>query len=67
MTAPQHRNPMELAELQHLLRKTIASLEQLRDTIDTARSDAERGLMASLYTKLLMIKLQLDCDLERFK
>ena len=63
----RHRNPMGLNELRELLDKTTHAMEQLQATIDTARSEIEQGLMTTLYTKLLLVKIQITCDMERFK
>lgn len=76
MTTPQPRNPtglkpgrreaLGLDELRELLGDINSTLEQVREAIKvTQGSPNQQGLLATLYTKTLMVKLQVQADMER--
>lgn len=70
MSAPQHRNPvgLSLPELREVHRDVSETLEQIRYAIDVMQGEANhQNLLAALYTKALMLKLQVQADMERFK
>lgn len=58
-------NPMELDELHRLLDKITTAMQQMRDAMNIADNDVQRGLVATLYTKALIAKLQVKADLVR--
>lgn len=63
-----HRNPMGLNELRELLGDINSTLGQIREAIDAAQGEPnQQGLLAALYTRTLMVKLQVQIDMERFK
>lgn len=74
----RHRNPMGLKpgrrealglnELRELLGDINSTLGQIREAIDAAQGEPnQQGLLAALYTRTLMVKLQVQIDMERFK
>ena len=64
----RHRNPMGLNELRELLDDINSTLGQIREAIDAVQGEPnQQGLLAALYTKTLMVKLQVQVDMERFK
>lgn len=68
MSSQQHRNPMGLNELRELLVDINSTLEQVREAINAMQDEPNhQGLLATLYTKTLMVKLQVQADIERFK
>lgn len=63
-----NRNPMGLDELKELDEDVTSTLAQLREAIDAVQGDDRmQGLLTTLYTKTLMIKLQVQADMEKFK
>jgi hypothetical protein len=58
---------MELADLQLLLEQITLAMRTMQSHIANADDDAQRGLVATLYTKALVAKLQVQADIERFK
>lgn len=56
---------MELDELRRLLDKLTVALQELRDAMSIADNDVQRGLVATLYTKALIAKLQVKADIAR--
>ena len=63
-----NRNPLGLDELKELDEDVTSTLAQLREAIDAVQGDDRmQGLLATLYTKTLMIKLQVQADMEKFK
>ena len=66
MSAQQPRNPMGLNELRELLVDINSTLEQVREAIEATQGEHnQQGLLATLYTKTLMVKLQVQADMER--
>ena len=63
MTTPV--NPMGLDELHRLLDKIVKTMQRMRDAMNSADNDTQRGLVATLYTKALVAKLQVKADIER--
>lgn len=62
------RNPMGLNELRELLGDINSTLGQIQEAIDAMHDEPnQQGLLATLYTKTLMVKLQVQVDMERFK
>ena len=68
MIEQRHRNPMGLDELRELLGDINSTLEHVREAINAVHDEPNhQGLLATLYTKTLMVKLQVQADMERFK
>lgn len=62
----KHSNPMGLVELRELLADITSSLQQIRDAMDTMQGEPNsQGLLATLYTKTLMVKLRVQADMEK--
>ena len=62
----QPRNPMGLEELRVLLDDVTSALGQLQGAIGIMQdSPNQQGLLVALYTKALMVKLQVQADMER--
>lgn len=61
-------NPMGLDELQAAHHDVTATLEQIREAIDVMQSEPnQQSLLIALYTKALMVKIQVQADMEKFK
>lgn len=64
----QPRNPMGLAELRELRADVTSTLGQIQTAMDAVRDEPNhQGLLATLYTKTLMVKLQVQADMEKLK
>lgn len=62
----KNSNPMGLVELRELLADITSSLQQIRDAMDTMQGEPNsQGLLATLYTKTLMVKLRVQADMEK--
>ncbi len=62
----KNSNPMGLVELRELLVEITSSLKQIRDAMDTMQGEpSSQGLLASLYTRTLMVKLRVQADMEK--
>ncbi len=62
----KNSNPMGLVELRELLVEITSSLKQIRDAMDTMQGEPNsQGLLASLYTRTLMVKLRVQADMEK--
>jgi hypothetical protein len=63
-----NRNPMGLGELKELLEDITATMEQIRNAMDALQDEPnQQGLLSSMFTRVLMIKLQVQADMEKFK
>ena len=63
-----NRNPMGLDELKELLEDITSTMGQIRNAMDALQGEPEQqGLLSSLFTRVLMIKLQVQADMEKFK
>lgn len=71
MTTPptqQRRNPMGLEELQAVHRDVTSTLEQIKAAIDVLQDEPnQQRLLVTLYTKAMMVKLQVQVDMEKLK
>lgn len=62
----KNSNPMGLVELRELLADITSALQQIRDAMDTMQGEPNsQGLLATLYTKTLMVKLRVQADMEK--
>jgi hypothetical protein len=62
----KNSNPMGLVELRELLGEITSSLKQIRDAMDTMQGEPNsQGLLATLYTRTLMVKLRVQADMEK--
>ena len=64
----RHHNPMGLEELQHVHHDVTITMEQLRGALEEVRGEQmQMEILTALYTKALMVKLQVQADMEKFK
>lgn len=61
------RNPMGLDELRVLLDDIEITMQQIRNAMDMVQDESEQGLLSALFTRVLMIKLQVQADKEKLK
>jgi len=61
-------NPMGLEELQHVHHDLTTTMEEIRESIDAVRGEhMQMEILTAIYTKALMVKLQVQADMEKFK
>ena len=58
---------MELAALRVMHKDITTALGAIEETLRDSRSEPEILLLSALYTKALMVKLQLQADMEMLK